>query len=299
MKKEIEGLVGKKMKPKKITPIAGMSFLLILTQLLGIYMSSFFVREGLQAFPDPESMFNPLYILVLILGFTAFFLFMGKLDIEWIIEIFIGFAIFLTLIYVFMAIIGNIFSFGLLDSLISALAPTLILLFLILFYREWYIINIVGILASGGIAAIFGSSLGTLPVIIFLVILAVYDAVAVYKTKHMIELADSAMKMRLPVMFVIPHSKKFSLKDFKPSDKEGEKKAWFLGLGDAVMPSILTVSAFVFSGTIPAFGAFFGSIVGAIFLGILASTGKPHAGLPLLNGGTISGYILFSVLVLL
>ena len=51
---------------------------------------------------------------------------------------------------------------------------------------------------------IFGVSLGTVPVILLLVILAVYDAISVYKTKHMITLAEGVIDLKTPILFVIP-----------------------------------------------------------------------------------------------
>jgi presenilin-like A22 family membrane protease len=70
-------------------------------------------------------------------------------------------------------------------------------------------------------------------------------------------------------------------------------------MGDLIMPSIRVVSANVFLKgwrllgiiNLPALGAIIGSLVG---LGVLLSyvaSGKPQAGLPPLNGGTILGFL--------
>ena len=73
-----------------------------------------------------------------------------------------------------------------------------------------------------------------------------------------------------------------------------------MGLGDAIMPTILVVSANVFltdayriAGfiNIPALAAMVGTLVGFIALTVLVMKGKPQAGLPFLNGGVILGYI--------
>jgi len=77
-------------------------------------------------------------------------------------------------------------------------------------YPEWYVIDALGILIGAGVAAIFGASLEVLPVIILLILLAVYDAISVYKTKHMITLAEGVMDMKTPILFVIPKRKDYS-----------------------------------------------------------------------------------------
>jgi presenilin-like A22 family membrane protease len=69
-----------------------------------------------------------------------------------------------------------------------------------------------------------------------------------------------------------------------------------MGLGDAIMPTIIVVSANVFlphEGFIgvPAIGAMIGTLIGFFALTILVMKGKPQAGLPFLNSGAILGYV--------
>jgi presenilin-like A22 family membrane protease len=76
-------------------------------------------------------------------------------------------------------------------------------------------------------------------------------------------------------------------------------------LGDAVIPSILVASAAFFrpgdaplldvpglAVTVPALGAVLGTTVGLLVLMWMVMKGRAHAGLPLLNGGAIGGYLL-------
>ena len=95
------------------------------------------------------------------------------------------------------------------------------------------------------------------------------------------------------------------------SDAEGplERDAFFIGLGDAVIPTILVASAAFFrpggaplldipglAVTLPALGAMVGTLVGLVVLLMMVMKGRAHAGLPLLNGGAIAGYLLGAVL---
>ena len=78
----------------------------------------------------------------------------------------------------------------------SAIVAIILAIFLVIIlykYPEWYVIDISGIIIGTGAIAIFGMSLGILLVIILLIGLAIYDAISVYKTKHMIVLADTPL----------------------------------------------------------------------------------------------------------
>lgn len=86
-----------------------------------------------------------------------------------------------------------------------------------------------------------------------------------------------------------------------------ERSAFFMGVGDTVIPGILTVSASIY---LPAFDSFIltanlwvalGTIIGGL-LGYLVllrfvMRGKPQAGLPFLNSGAILGYLFTYLLV--
>jgi presenilin-like A22 family membrane protease len=127
-----------------------------------------------------------------------------------------------------------------------------------------------------------------------MIILAVYDAIAVYKTKHMVSLAESIVDLRIPVLFVLPRKRNFSLLREKGQDKGKSEmeEAFFMGLGDAIIPSMLVVSAFVkYASVAPALGALIGTLAGYAVLSRIAGRGKPHAGLPFLNSGAIIGFV--------
>ena len=146
-------------------------------------------------------------------------------------------------------------------------------------------IDALGILIGAGVASIFGVSLDVLPVVILLILLAVYDAISVYKTKHMITLAEGVIDLKTPILFVIPKQRDYSfIRDGigKLGRMAGERAAFIIGMGDMIMPSILVVSANVFmkgarlGGVInlPALGAIIGSLVGLFVLHALCHVGK-------------------------
>src|SRR5438093_255430 len=146
--------------------------------------------------------------------------------------------------------------------------------------------------------------------------LAKYVAWAVYRTKHMITLADELTSQRLPILLVIPKKAGYSFREQKSLKGQiaagEEREAMFIGLGDLIIPGILSVSAFTFLndpallgrslGPVAPFmtvalGTVIGSLVGFFVLMRYVLKGNPQAGLPLLNGGALLGFLVTSLVV--
>jgi presenilin-like A22 family membrane protease len=291
---------------KRIIPFLVMPLLLLAVEIGAILISLPVQAAGITAFEDPESLANPFIFIVILLVFTGFLLLLIKYGKKKWIAAIIALSIFLTFVYIFTALVyvvtadPNLSTFLILTLSILATA-------LLYKYPEWYVIDGLGILIAAGVAAIFGSSLEYYLVVILLVLLAVYDAISVYKTKHMITLAEGVIDLKTPILFVIPKRRDYSfIRDgIGKLDDGGERAAFIIGMGDMIMPSILVVSANVFlkgwriAGiiNIPALGAIIGSLAGLSVLLYFVSSGKPQAGLPPLNGGTILGFFLGWALV--
>jgi presenilin-like A22 family membrane protease len=122
----------------------------------------------------------------------------------------------------------------------------------------------------------------------------------------MVSLAESVIDLRMPVLFVLPRKRNFSLlkkplkslADKPSQDLQGAEPheseiedAFFMGLGDAIIPTLLVVTArATYASVAPALGALIGTLAGYAVLSSFAGRGKPHAGLPLLNSGSILGF---------
>jgi presenilin-like A22 family membrane protease len=291
---------------KRIIPFLVMPLLLLAVEIGSILISLPVQAAGITAFEDPTSLANPFIFIVILLVFTGFLLLLIKYGKKKWIAAIIALSIFLTFVYIFTALVyvvttdPNLSTFLILTLSILATA-------LLYKYPEWYVIDGLGILIAAGVAAIFGSSLEYYLVVILLVLLAVYDAISVYKTKHMITLAEGVIDLKTPILFVIPKRRNYSfIRDgIGKLDDGGERAAFIIGMGDMIMPSILVVSANVFLKgwrflgiiNIPALGAIIGSLAGLSVLLYFVSSGKPQAGLPPLNGGTILGFFLGWALV--
>jgi presenilin-like A22 family membrane protease len=285
---------------KRIIPFLVMPLLLLAVEFGSILISLPVQAAGITAYEDPTAIENPFIFILILLVFTAFLLLLikyGKKD--WIAAI-IGLSIFLTFVYIFWALVYAVIGES---GFAQFIIVTLSILATVLLYKypEWYVIDGLGILIAAGVAAIFGSSLIWYLVVLLLVLLAVYDAISVYKTKHMITLAEGVIDLKTPILFVIPKRRDYSfIRDgVGKLDDGGERAAFIIGMGDLIMPSILVVSANVFLQgwrlfgiiNIPALGAMIGSLAGLAVLLHFVSSGKPQAGLPPLNGGTILGFL--------
>ena len=279
---------------KEYLPILSMGGLIIIVQVLALFLSRPMEVSGMQAFEDPTQVSNSIYYIGMILAFTLLVLIAIKKNMKWIISLLIYFAIISTLYYVFLALFNLILpEFEALIASILISAGVTVVLYR---YPEWYVVDLVGVCIAGGVSALLGISLTVIPVIVLLVLLAIYDAISVYKTKHMITMAEGMMDLKLPILFVIPKHSHYSF--LHESFKAGEKReAFFMGLGDAVMPTLLVVSANVFmksNGGIsyPVLGAMLGTLAGYAVLFALVMKGKPQAGLPFLNSGVILGFLI-------
>ncbi len=267
-----------------------MGGLILIVQILALFLSTPMEVNEMQAFEDPTQVSNSIYYIVMILVFTLFVLLALKKNMKWVISLFIYLAIVSTLYYVIFALftlIPSLSGFEAITSVVLSIGVTVLLYK----YPEWYIVDIVGVCIAAGVSALIGISLSVVPVIVLLLLLAIYDAISVYKTKHMVTMAEGIMDLKLPILFVIPKHLNYSF--LKEDFKQGEKhEAFFMGLGDAVMPTLLVVSANVFmkGNFYPILGAILGTLIGHAVLSILVMRGKPQAGLPFLNSGVILGF---------
>lgn len=289
-----------KSSKKMYLPVFFMGCLFVIVQSLALLVIHPFEEAGVRpAFENPDDPMNIIIIFVILIVFTVIILLIAKFWKKRLIQVLILAAIGYTAAYMFYPLLTLVIPD--LASAILAIAFAILLVAVLYKYPEWYVIDISGIVIGAGAIAIFGMSLSVLLVIILIIALAVYDAISVYKTKHMIDLADTVMDLKLPVLMVIPKIRHYSLiketKSLKEKLKEDEERdAFFMGLGDIVMPGILVAAVYNnIAGGLPiVISTIIGTLVGFSILMIFVMRGKPQAGLPLLCGGAIAGYIISS-----
>ncbi len=288
---------------ESILIFAALGFIFAITDGLALVATSTFQYEGVNAFEDPDNPLNIVYLFAAMLLFTALILVLSKLRLKQVLYgIFLG-STALIYFYVFEILFATVASD--IQSLVLSLAVTAILTALLIKYPEWYVVDVCGVVLGVGSIATFGISLNVNLIVILLVGMAIYDAVSVYRTGHMVDLADAVFSMKIPVMLVIPKIRSYSLlhetRSLKEQPKEGEEReAFFIGLGDIVFPGILFVVAFLSvpsSNLLVALSVLAGTLIGLAVLMTFVVKGRPQAGLPCLGGGAILGYLVSSYLL--
>ena len=111
-------------------------------------------------------------------------------------------------------------------GLLALILPLAIVIARFVFRKNIWLRNLASILAAAGAGPLIGYNFGIIPVALFLVILAGYDIIAVFYTKHMVTLAKSITKKNLAFTFALP-----------TTDHQFE-----LGTGDMVIPLVFAVS---------------------------------------------------------
>ena len=333
----------------------------LLVQVGALALVEPFQQAGYQTVEDPENPTNSLLYVGIILVMTGVMLAIIRFGVDWLLRLLlVGTGAYIG-VFVLRVLVPPVVTVSVGGFDINALAwGGGIGLGLALWYHpEWYVIDAAGVVMGAGAAALFGISFGVLPALILLTVLAVYDGISVYGTEHMLTLASGVMKLKVPIVLVVPLSLSYSYRDAglpgavsdgdtagdpgaevnggsagesssgtsdqsHPESDDGgtdrsdsddpesalelDREALFIGLGDAVIPTVLVASAAFFApgsvptvdllgiqATVPAVTAMVGTIAGLVVLLWMVLDGRAHAGLPLLNGGTIAGYLLGSL----
>jgi presenilin-like A22 family membrane protease len=332
------------MFPREYRGVAFVVGLFLVVQVGALALVPEFAESGYQAVENPDNPVNSVVYVAAIVAMTGLMLAAFRYDFDGAIRLLIvGVSAWLSW-YVFSALVPPL----------AAAVPAVAVAVGLLVHPEWYVIDTAGVLMGAGAAGLFGISFGLLPALILLAVLAVYDAISVYGTEHMLSLAEGVMDLNIPVVLVIPLSLSYSLLDGEAASEEasgvgeeaasdaeggettdsdadagdaaepggptepaepggptepaepGDRDAFFIGLGDAVIPTVLIASAATFSPAtdlavpllgvnLPALLAMVGTLAGLLVLMRWVIQGRPHAGLPLLNGGAIGGYLIGSV----
>ena len=326
--------------------LIGLIFLVV--QLGALALVEPFESAGFQAVEDPSDPTNSLVYIGAILVATAVMLAAFRYNVDQLIRGLIVFSGVWLSLYVFQVVVPPVLTAGGFNLVAVALAGAIGVGLLV--HPEWYVIDIAGAVMGAAAAGLFGISFGILPALVLLTVLAVYDAISVYGTEHMLTLASGVMDLKVPVVLVIPLTLSYSFLDAEMPDPKGDKEsadetptdqavadgegagsddgevddadaatdgeptadgplerdALFIGLGDAVIPTVLVASAAFFAPSgvetvlgipFPSLTAMVGTFVGLAILLWMVLKGRAHAGLPLLNGGTIAGYLVGSLAV--
>ncbi len=211
---------------------------------------------------EEKTAFIPIFIIIIMGTLLALLLAKFEATILWKVWFFISVVFCLSI------------AFSSFMNSIIALAVALVLAVFKIVKRNLVVHNITELFMYGGLAAIFVPIFGLLSIIILLVIISVYDYIAVRKTKHMVALAKFQTKIRIFAGILIPY---------------GKNKEAILGGGDVGFPLIFTGVAMKTLG----FKAFIIPVIVAAALLILlvkADKKRFYPAMPILTAGCLVGY---------
>lgn len=230
-------------------------------QLMGLYAGAFIIEDAksnevvqylMVREAGPETI--PWFVFAVLFG-ALLFIVLSKLNIK---------ILFTLLEIAVVSTTSSIFFYSLIKPFLYATLESMFIAALIgiaLAISKQFIPslkNAAALISSAGAGAVFGFTFGFLAAMIFLLILAIYDYLAVYKTKHMVEMAGQIIKRNMA--FTITASEK--LPSGKPSRLD-------LGTGDLSLPIMAEVSAYSISPALSLF-ALAGALCGALFVLFIA-----------------------------
>jgi len=237
-------------------------------------------------------------LIAAVLAMTGAILLAVRLGLAKLVRAFLIFGTFWILVFALAVIVLRVTGF--LDDwmLVPVLGVAAGLMWLA-FVREHYSAgNVIGILALSYASVTIGFSFSPLAIIAVVVILAVYDAIAVYWTGHMMSLAKAFVGQGVPIGLMVLGAQPGEKLDL--GQPRSERKWLVLGWGDLGIPAAFVIAIGRVSLAVM-FGATWGAVAGYFLLAWIAERfpgQKGHAGLPPIVGCMLVGTFIGLVAVL-
>ncbi|MEM0372601.1 MAG: presenilin family intramembrane aspartyl protease [archaeon] len=248
----------------------------IATQLIGLYTAGEYIKyinagELTPIFDNPNDVGNSFQMVFYILAVTAVFIMVIKYK-KSLIRVVEALAIFFTSAIVFDFAFPQVLGLG------EVLA--LILTGWKMFKPTHLKQNVALVISVAGAGAVVGVSFAILPILVFMLLLSVYDFISVFITKHMVYIAKAITETPTAFTAAIPCKK--------------PKHVFQLGGGDLMMPLAFSASVLNYHGPISALFASAGAFATMIllFYFVLKKPGQALPALPPICAGACIGFAL-------
>ncbi|PIN79595.1 hypothetical protein COV16_03405 [Candidatus Woesearchaeota archaeon CG10_big_fil_rev_8_21_14_0_10_34_8] len=252
-----------------------------------------------QAEVENKSM-SAIYIMIALLLGTAAILLLIKFRQRRLWKLWFLMSVFIALIFSLHTWIFRIF-----DSFFSAYilyAITVILCLVLAYYKvikaNIIIHNFTEIFIYGGITALIAPILNVFSVAILMILLAIYDAYAVWKSKHMVKMAEFQTKEKVFAGLCIPYKiksekviKTKETKNITSKKKEAKMRTAVLGGGDVAFPLLFSSVVMLATGSyIPAIIITATTTTALAGLFYFGEKGKFYPAIPFIAVGCFIGY---------
>lgn len=259
------------------------AFFFSLAQILGLFSAAKMSAVLKEAEFRPVSV-TVLDILVMLAVGTAFTLIFLR---------FFKSALPYKIIFLLVMFFGMQTFFSLFLSDFLAAGAAFLLILARIFTPFIFVHNIVLVLGVSAVGAMLGISLNPWAAVFVLLLLSVYDYVAVYKTKHMVKMAKEMIERGAVFALILPE-KPVHYVELAPKIKGPQEGIFFLGAGDLVFPLVMSASALGIGFVNAAITAVF-SVFGLFFTHFLFSgqeKREPMPALPPIALLTIVGFLI-------
>jgi len=262
-------------------------------------------------------------IIIAILIAVVIFFFLSKLRISIVLKVWFTVVVFITLAIAFSMLLAPVFKnsglfnlFGkkiLIAELIAVIAA-IVLTFFKVVKRNIIVHNATELFIYAGIAVIFVPILNVLAAAILLILISIYDMIAVWKTGHMQKLAKFQMEeVKIFTGFFLPYANKkdkvkiknmqVQLKLIKSKKKQQEfvnkqnvkVNLAILGGGDVAFPLIFIGTILLRYGFWPAVVVALTTTLALALLLFYSKKGKFYPAMPFLSAGCFLGLLLILI----
>ena len=231
-----------------------------------------------------ETSYIPIFITIIFATLLALVLIRLKAVKVW--KFWFLLSVFMTLTVAFNAFIPEVF----------AITLAVIFALLKIFKPNVYIHNLTELFIYGGLAAIFVPVLNVFSAIVLLILISIYDFIAVWHTKHMVSMAKFQSSTNIFAGLLVPYSEnKIISKSYKKvplSNKESKVKISeaMLGGGDIGFPLLFSGVILKTYGLHQALIVSFCSALALLVLFIIAEKKKFYPAMPFITAGCLIGY---------
>jgi presenilin-like A22 family membrane protease len=169
-------------------------------------------------------------------------------------------------------------------------------------YQKIWLHNILLVMPIIMAGCILGFNFQPRDLMIALLILAIYDYIAVIKIKSMIKMFTSLAEKKTIMALIITDSWQnlnYRLKDLKIYLVNPDRRYSFLGTGDLAIPIIFSISVLTRYGLWGGYYVALGATAGlALCNYVLLKYNRPLPGLPFIGLGCVLGYLVYNLSIL-